>query len=489
MSNVVLQVADSGAGGVLLACGAVTWRRRPASRVGPIMVLASGCWFAGTVLSAAAFWHRGPMVHLHLGYPTGRLRLLLARLTVAAGYAAAVTEAFVRNPWLTAGLAGLMVLAAVDVYARTSGRARKAGGPALVAALAFAAVLALSSANRLLGWDADRPVLYTYYAVVSGVALLLTADLLWGRWTDATVADLVTQLGRGSQPSGLGGELRRALGDPSLVLGFWEAERQRYVDEAGLPVDVPDGQVAIYIDEDARPAAMLAYDPVLVEDPALVEGVVPALRLALANVRLHGEIAQQVRALEVARRHVVEAADEQRRILAAELAAGAEAGLRRVLELLERADASELVGLVRDAQQELRAFAQGVRPAALDSGGLGAALPRLAARAGVPVHLDVDAARYPPAIEAAVYFVCAEGLANVDKHARATHAWITVQAEGDELVVSVGDDGAGGTDPHGSGLRGLADRAEALGGRFTVRDGPAGTTLVACIPLHAEGAS
>ena len=82
---------------------------------------------------------------------------------------------------------------------------------------------------------------------------MLTADLLWGRWTDATVADLVTQLGRGGEPAGLRGELSQALGDPSLVLGFWVPEQQRYLDEAGQPIDALDGQAATQIDDDGVP--------------------------------------------------------------------------------------------------------------------------------------------------------------------------------------------------------------------------------------------
>jgi signal transduction histidine kinase len=486
MVSVPLQVADAGTGCLLLGCGAVTWWRRSNSWVGPIMLLASGCWFAGDVLGAALFWHRGPMVQLHISYPTGRLRRPLSMLTVALAYVVAALEWFADNPWLTAGLSGLVIVAALDVYARTSGRTRKAGGPALLAALAFAAVLGLSSANQILDWGADRPVLYAYYAVVSSVVLLLTADLLWGRWTDATVADFVTQLGSGGKPAGLRGELSRALGDPSLVLGFWAPERQCYLNEAGQPIDAVDGQVATHIDDDGAPAALLAYDPVLVDDPALVEGVVAAVRIAVANMRMRGEIEQRVHALEAARRRVVEAADEQRRVLAIELAAGAGARLSQLGECLERADVPELIAELHEARDELQAFAQGVRPAALDSGGLGAALPRLAARAGVPVELEVDPTRCPPAVEASLYFICAEGLSNVDKHARATRAWVNVRVEGDDVVVHIRDDGIGGADPHGSGLRGLIDRVEALGGRLTVQDGPVGTTLLAHVPLYGE---
>jgi signal transduction histidine kinase len=486
--TVPIQVLDAGTGCLLLGCGLVTRRSRRQSRVGPIMMLASVCWFAGDILSAAVFWHRGPLVHLHISYPTGRLRRPLAMITVVAAYALAVVEWFTREAWLTAALSGLVVIAALDVYARTSGRARKAGGPALIAALAFAAVLAMSSANRLLEWNADRAVEYAYYAVVSSVVILLTADLLWGRWSEATVADLVTQLGQTDEPVGLRGQLSRALGDPSLVLGFWVAEQQCYFDEANRRVDVRDGQVATHIDDNGLPAALLAYDPVLVDDdPALIDGVVAAVRLAVANIRMRDEIGQRVLDLEAARRRVVEAADRQRRVLAAELDAGPGAGLNEVGHWLADAEVPELIAELHEAQEELRTFTHGVRPAALDTGGLPAALPRLAGRAGVPVDLDVDGTRCPPAVEAAVYFICAEALANVDKHAHASRAWISVQVARGEVAVQVRDDGTGGADARGSGLRGLIDRADALGGRLTVHSGREGTTLSTCIPLSEDG--
>jgi hypothetical protein len=488
MASVSLHVADAATGCVVLGCGAVASWRRPKSRTGPIMLLAAGSWFAADILNAALFWHRGAIVHLQISYPTGRLRRPLARFTVAVAYVVAVLEWFVSTPWLSAGLSALVVMAALDAYARTSGRARKAGGPALLAALAFAAVLAVSSANRLLGWQADRPVLYAYYAVVLGVTALLTADLLWGRWTDATVADLVTQMGSSAEPSGLQLELSRAMGDPSLLLGFWQSDCRRYLDETGRPVEAIDGQAVTRIEDDDAPAALLCYDPVLVEDPALVDAVIAAVKLTVANMRMRVEIEQRVRALEAARRRIVEAADNQRRVLAVELAAGAEAGLRQVGNSLMGTDLPDLIAELHEAQRELGTFVQGVRPAALHTGGLRAALPRLIARAGVPVHLDVDAVRCPPAVEAAVYFVCAEGLSNIDKHAHATRAWVSVQRQDDDVVVEILDDGIGGVDPRGSGLRGLADRAEALGGSCTVHDQPGGVRLVARIPLHEEAA-
>jgi signal transduction histidine kinase len=137
------------------------------------------------------------------------------------------------------------------------------------------------------------------------------------------------------------------------------------------------------------------------------------------------------------------------------------------------------------AGSDLREFARGVHPRVVSEGGLPAALRELADRGSVPTELSVPDARFPPPVEAAAYFVCSEALTNVAKYAGASRAAIEVDQRGDALVVSVRDDGRGGASiDAGSGLRGLADRVEALGGRLalTSRRGE-GTLLVAELPL------
>src|SRR5918999_1288483 len=142
------------------------------------------------------------------------------------------------------------------------------------------------------------------------------------------------------------------------------------------------------------------------------------------------------------------------------------------------------------ARADLARFAQGLHPRSLTDGGLRSALVELAGQAACPVVLDATARRFPGAQEAAAYFVCSEGLANVAKYADASRAWIDVEAAGSRLIVRVADDGRGGADPtRGSGLRGLADRIEALGGALSVESPPsAGTRLVASLPISGDPA-
>jgi signal transduction histidine kinase len=495
MSDVLLRIADPAVGVVLAGCGSALWVRRRRSLVGPLMLAAAACWFVGSIWTVALFLHRGPLVHLHISYPTGRIRRPLAIVTVICAYAVSIVEAIGANPWVTLAMAVLVGVAAADIYARTSGPARKAGGPALAAALTFASVLALSAANQLLVWENDLLVLLLYDLAICVVAVVLAADLLWGRWTDATVADFVTQLGARADLGTLASALQHALGDPTATVGYWMPSQSRYVDDRGRSLQVPPddpARVAIQIDENDQPVAVLIRDAALRLDEQLLADVAAALRLALANARLRAQVRANLNELGTARRRLVEAGDAQRMKLESELDGGPQRQLFETSQLLESADAdlrkrlAPLLAELTAAQADLRDLAQGIRPPALDSGGLAAALPLLV-RQAAPARIDlaVMADRLPPAVEGAIYFVCAEGLTNIAKHAQATRTSVTVRIDDGAVVARVIDDGCGGADGNGAGLRGLADRVQALGGELAVRDrGDAGTEVMARIPLE-----
>jgi signal transduction histidine kinase len=493
MAEAALRFADAAVGFVLFGCAAVSCLRR--RRVGLIMAAVAVTWFLGGLVPSLVFLHRGPMVQLHMSYPTGRLRRPLAVVTVVGAYVAAALDSVARNPWLTAGLAILVAVAAADVFALTSGPARKAAVPAMVAACAFAGVLALSGANGLLDLQADRAVLVTYDVVVCVVVMWLTLDLRYGRWTEATIADLVIQFGRRTEASGLQEELRRRLGDPTLVLGYRVPGRAEYVNESGLPLDTSGAnRVHTPVLEAREPVAVLIHDAALLEDSALVTGAVGALRLAVVNARLRAEVQARVADVERSRRRIVEAADAQRREIERALDAGPERHLRTVAGLLHQPDVGadqalaaqlpRVLAEVAASQAELRQFAHGVRPALLGVGGLTSALPPLTQHAGQPTEVSIRVSRLMPAVEAVLYFVCAEALTNIAKHAGASNAIVDVHEEEGSVMATVTDDGCGGADPYGSGLRGLADRVEALGGTLLVVDRPGGGTSVkAKIPL------
>jgi signal transduction histidine kinase len=206
-----------------------------------------------------------------------------------------------------------------------------------------------------------------------------------------------------------------------------------------------------------------------------------------------------VEELQRSRQRLVTSQDETRRRLERDLHDGAQQRLVTLsLDLRmarARADASgdvELTTRLDAAEQELarslaelRELARGIHPAILTQNGLGAALRSLAERSAVPVELrSAPERRFPPEIEATAYFFVSEALANVVKHADASRAWVAADDGGERLAIEVSDDGVGGAAPNGgSGLRGLADRVEAVGGRVDVRSEPGkGTVVRADIP-------
>ena len=482
----MLAALDLLTGLTLLLAGAMAWHGRPRSRVGLLLMVTSACWFAGSVIGALAFVHRGPLVQLHVSYPTGRLHRRLAVAVVLVAWGAGPLEGLRPVPGLTLVLAALVAAAALDIYLRSSGNARQAGAPALVSALTFATVLAASSVNRLLDLRLDHTLAISYNAVVMVVALWLTLDLLTGRWTEATVADLVTQLGGEADARGVQSALRSALGDPTLVVGYHDAEHATYVDDDGRPLDVrPSGdQVVTAVEDAGSPVAVLVHAAAALDDPELMKAAAAVVRLAVDNVSLRARVQQQMDELSTARRRLVEAADRERAAVASRLGDGVDRHLGRVDTLLAALPAGELRIELAEARRDLRDLASGVRARELEGGGLPGAIAALAERSTVPTYIQVDLGRLAPAVESALYFVCAEALTNAAKHARATAVRIRAEQHEGDALLSVSDDGDGGADPAGSGLRGLADRVEALGGTLDVNSRPGvGTTVAARLPI------
>ncbi len=492
----VLAVLDPLVGVGLVAAGVTARRRRSTSRVWLHMTLAGASWLAGTALTALAFAHRGPLVHLHLSYPGGRLRRRLAVAVTAAVYAVSVLEGFVAVPWLTLVLSATVVAVAVETFAQSTGAARKAGLPAFAAALGFAGALAFSSLNRIYGWGLDGPVAVGYDLVIVVAVAVLLADLLAGRWVDATVTDLVLALGSRAGVTGLQRQLRRALGDPTLELGIRLPGSDGFVDESGYPLII-DGSAAdrttTRLEGPEGPVAVLVHDPAAIDDPALLAAVSAAARLAVANARMQNDIELRASKLVAARRRIVEAADVERHRLVETIQDGAESRLHAADAALAQLGPpplvaqDPLVGRIRAelnaAVEDLQALAQGIRPAALTAGGLSAAVPELAAQTKHLVTTHVTVGRLPAPEEATVYFVCAEGLANTAKHARASRSWIHIHEQAGVVTAEIGDDGVGGADRSGPGIQGLVDRVQAVGGTLDVAERtPHGTRLTLLLP-------
>jgi signal transduction histidine kinase len=216
------------------------------------------------------------------------------------------------------------------------------------------------------------------------------------------------------------------------------------------------------------------------------------LATAIAN-------AQSLDELAASRRRVVAAGDEARRRIERDLHDGAQQQLLTLAIELRNAQAavppelgqlnaelSRIVGGITHAQEQLREFSRGIHPAILAAGGIGPALRTLARRSSVPVRLEVRAAsRMPAPVEVATYYVVSEAITNAAKHAHAAVVDVRVEADDGSIRISVKDDGAGGADlERGSGLVGLKDRVEALGGTLEIRSpAGAGTDLEVSIPV------
>ena len=510
-AEIRLAVADLVVGLVLIGCGVVAWSRRSESRTGLLLALSGIAWFLGTFAASgrsgyadfgALFvtLHRALLVHALLSYPSGRLESSTERAAVAFAYAVSVIADVGETPEVAIVLALVVVVVGARRFLDASGPQRRARLPAAAASAAYGAVLFVSGVVRVDGssLSQDRAVLWAYMVVVALVAVGLTLDLVLGRWTQATVTGLVVDLGEAAETGTLRDRLAGALGDRSLVVGYLLADRGVHVDDRGREVELPEEdserRVTIVRDGD-DPVAALVHDAGVLADPELVRSVAAAARIAVVNVRLQAEIRDRLGELEASRQRLVETGDAERRRLERELREGAERRLAEVEVLLEAA-AGHAAGDVRTTlaetqakllrtRSELREFARGVHPRVLTDGGLPAALRELSGRSTVPVELTVPDVRFASPVEAAAYFVCSEALANAGKHAAASRASIDVSERGGDLIVSVRDDGRGGaTLDGGTGLPGLADRVQALGGRLSVTS-PAGggTRLVAELPL------
>jgi PAS domain S-box-containing protein len=236
-------------------------------------------------------------------------------------------------------------------------------------------------------------------------------------------------------------------------------------------------------------------EPLPVDTEQRLEKFTDLVATAIANAHSRSELA-------ASRRRIVAAADEARRQIERDLHDGTQQRLVslglavRAAEALApadrgdlRAELSEIATGLGDAIADLQELSRGIHPAILSQGGLGPALRTLARRSAVPVELDLTTeGRFPEPVEVAAYYVASETLANAAKHAQASHVEVSLAQRNDRLLLSIRDDGVGGADPaRGSGLVGLADRVEALGGSTRVRSLPGdGTLVTAELPLQLE---
>jgi signal transduction histidine kinase len=292
--------------------------------------------------------------------------------------------------------------------------------------------------------------------------------------------------------------LAESLGDQTVSVAYWLPDRERFVDEFGRPVALPEpgsGRAWTAVDRDGRRLAAIIHDAALDTSPELVMAAAAASSLAIDNERLKADLQARVEELRLSRLRIIEAGDAARRRIERDLHDGAQQqlvalalDLRMLRARVKDPAIDELSARLATALAELRELARGIHPAILTDRGLAPAIGSLADRGSVPIDTDVQVhERLPAPVEAAAYFLVSEALTNVARYAEATSARVEVRQVGEELVVEVADDGVGGVDPSaGSGIRGLEDRVAAVGGRLEI-DSPVGggTRLRATIPVPA----
>lgn len=455
--------------------------QRGSGRCGVLLTLCGALWFLpnfatapgvmGALAGQCLFLYRGPVVHLLLAFPTGRLATRTERVTAAAGYVIAL------DPRVWGSALGTVLASTVlgFVLARSlrtaPGRYRRARVLAMQVAAALGLVLLGIGLVRKVAGAAETtyPTLVAFEVVFAGAAVVLATALASKAWERVGVIDLLLE-------DRHGGTLRDALawtlGDPSLRLWFAKpseevqpgsSERTEVVDDAGHPV------------------ATIAHRPGLLAEPAVLAAVIAAVRLGAQNALLQRELEARVDEVAASRRRLLSAADDEADRLERRLTSGP---LQKLMELDDLLDDSVLGDALAAAIADLRELAHGLHPRVLAERGLVPAVRELADRCPIPVEVEANPVRLPVATEATAYFVCSEAIANVVKHAWAASARVAIWSSDGGTCVQVSDDGAGGADlGAGSGLRGLADRLEAVGGILSVESRPgAGTRVRAVIP-------
>jgi signal transduction histidine kinase len=535
-------------GWAFLGGGLLAWRRRPDNAWWRLLVAEGFAWFipnlrgTGHPVLFAIGTVMGPvndmiMLHMVAAFPSGRLGQGWRRRVVLGGYACAVVAGLVYmlmddpasdwspfacspcrenalllypGPWpflavVVAGAAEAAAIAAATValvvrlWATSTPAARRISAARWSAWTCCAVMLVTDAARNL-----PLPLSATGWGTLdwagelsqAAIPLVLLLGALRARAATAAVGDLLVDLERRVSPGDLGATLSRALGDPSLQLGFWHPEVAGYSDAQGRPVRLPAGQedcVIRLVTGSGQPLGVIVHDRALADLPGLVAAAGAAIRLGLENDRLRTELEARLQDVLSSRARIVEAADSARRQAERDLHDGAQQRLLGVGLLLERLQAQLVNGNgsaplaaaaaarreLGTALEELRELARGIHPAILSQAGLAAALQTLAARSPVDVKVRGSCGRFGPSVEMTAYLVASESLANVAKHASASCAWICLEERRGRLFLEVADDGVGGADPAaGTGISGLADRVAAHGGTLQLQSPAGGGTRV-----------
>jgi signal transduction histidine kinase len=522
------------------ASGLLLWWFRPSNTLGAIMVGVGFVWLIvglttlpnrpvagfGTLLQSAPV---AGLFHILLAFPSGRLRTAWARFVVAAMWVLQLTVIIpiylysggplsvdvrpdIVHTWddiqlwtgFVPGVIGSIIL--VDRIRRTAPRLRAVLWPLYL--YGVLAIYGLPVTKNLLGPRlglGETTIEGLQFIVVGLAPIFFAAAALSGAFgRTGRIDELAAWLGTsGSSERDAEQVIGRTLGDASARLLFWLEEQNHYVDESGATVLLPDedeGRGIEVIEIAGRRVGAIVYDSELISDPQPVRAAARVLAISVDRERLLAELRASQEALRQSRTRLVEAGDRERRRIARNLHDGIQVQLVMLgidaqtlasdpqVSAPTREAVTTLRSRIDAAAGELRQLVHAVMPAPLLERGLVAAVEDLIDRMPITTTLTVGRLdeSLPPPVQTTAYFIVAEALTNVMKHARAHEVAMWLDQSGNDLVVTVSDDGVGGATLSGNGLRGLTDRAEALGGRLSVESPEgAGTTLVAHLPRAA----
>lgn len=530
---------------VFFAAGILAWHRRPSNGMGPLIVFGGFAMYLGiltdtgvaalvAISEVCATLVLAVMFHLLHAFPSGRIRGRFSRATVIGGYFVSLVlqvplylfngdgpdpglvvadrpDLVVIGVWVQRGAGLLVVIATVAVLVSRLAHSDSAHRRVLIPLFGYGifAVLFAPFGPLLLEGMMGAPQLAGVVAqllVTAGVPIAFALGVLLGGFSrTGQLEELGAWLGSaGSARPALASAVARTLGDDSArVLFAVVGEREEFVDARGLPVTLPPratDRAAVDIELDGRRVGAIEYDSALIGDPGPVRAAGRVVSIAVDRERLTVQLLASQRALRRSRARLLVAAEAERRRIARDLHDGLQVQL--VLLAMQasalahaegappavRTDANALREGIDGAAHELRGLVHAVMPSTLIEHGLSAAAEDLADRMPVPttIELDLGSSELSPVIESAAYFVVAEGLTNALKHSGATACAVRVAATDGRLDIEVSDNGVGGAAPgHGTGLSGLGDRIDALGGRLRV-DSPSGSGTRVHVELPCE---
>ena len=394
-------------------------------------------------------------------------------------------------------LVGVLIALIIRKRNSSSQAARRALSPVIWALWPIGLALVLAFLEPLVGFGefGANAVLMIERLALIAFPVALVVGIVRSRLDQARVGDLALALEDAITSTELEARIGEAMGDPTARLVFSSERGDGLIDTRGRTIQVgADRSKAVIRAGDGTEIGAIVYDPAV--DETLAASVSAAATLAVRNESLRAELRRHLLEVERSRERIAEAALAERRRIERDLHDGAQQSLlalgARLGSIRSRAD-GEMERLLDEAIEDLRStvdtlrdFARGVHPPILTDRGLAPAIQTLAEYSPVAVHVDVEPDRFRPAVEAAAYFLVAEALTNATRHAGATSVRIEAFCMDGWLHVEVSDDGNGGADMGGgTGLQGLQDRVEAIGGQMQVSSPLGeGTTLTARLPCE-----